>query len=779
MPFIFPDCNNRFPDTASVYNQPGRHLHKKKMYRKISIGIALITGGCSMLYAQKNVRPGAIDTLTPKYLPDVTVVGRNSRSDIQFMPEIVGTSIYAGKKNTLVILDNVQGNVVTNNMRQVLAKVPGVQIWESDGSGIQIGIAARGLSPNRSWEFNIRQNGYDIAADPFGYPEAYYNPQLQAVQRIEVVRGQGSLQYGPQFGGMVNYVLRNGSEINKPFAGEFQQTAGSNGLFNSYVALGGETKKMHYYSFFDHRQAAGWRQNSRYYTDAGFATFTYRISSKLSVGVEGLQSHIRSQQPGGLTDAKAASDPQFSLRSRNWFDVRWTTMALNANYAFNSHARLSLKVSGIIGDRSSIGYNKAINIADSINPATQQYDNRVVDIDRYRNQSAELRFIADYRIGKTNHTIAGGIRYFNGHTSRLKNGKGSTGTDYTTAITGNFPQDIALHTQNTALFAENIFRIGSKITLVPGIRAEYIHTTADGRLSYNPDGTASNIRNESRQRRFILAGIGATWHVSAGTTIYANASQAYRPMLFSDLTYSPTTDIVDANLKDAKGYNLDLGYRGKIGSYLVFDLGVYYLQYNNRIGTITQQRTDGSFYSFRTNVGNSRSKGIEALVEINPVKALTQNLKWGDVSIFLSYAYTDARYDNLKTVVKNSSNQLVESNLKGKKVENAPLHILRSGITWRIKALTLSGQWSWVEQAYSDANNTVVPTANGQTGLIPAYAVTDITTEYRFSGKFNIKAGINNLGNKRYFTRRSGGYPGPGALPSDGRSIFVSVGARL
>ena len=78
----------------------------------------------------------------------------------------------------------------------------------SDPRGIQIGIAASGLSPNISWEFNVRQNGYDIAADPFGYPEAYYNPQMQAIQRIEIIRGQGALQYGPQFGGMVNYILK-------------------------------------------------------------------------------------------------------------------------------------------------------------------------------------------------------------------------------------------------------------------------------------------------------------------------------------------------------------------------------------------------------------------------------------------------------------------------------------------------------------------------------------------------------------------------------------------
>jgi Fe(3+) dicitrate transport protein len=165
---------------------------------KISLIVSIFLMSCHWANAQNKSQ--FTDSLAPKYLQTVTVVGRNSKSDIHQMPEIVGTSIYAGKKSALIVMDNVNGNVVTNNMRQVMAKIPGIQIWESDGSGIQIGIAARGLSPNRSWEFNVRQNGYDISADPYGYPEAYYNPQLQAVQRIEVLRGQGSLQYGPQYG---------------------------------------------------------------------------------------------------------------------------------------------------------------------------------------------------------------------------------------------------------------------------------------------------------------------------------------------------------------------------------------------------------------------------------------------------------------------------------------------------------------------------------------------------------------------------------------------------
>jgi Fe(3+) dicitrate transport protein len=719
------------------------------------------------------------DSTVPKYLPDVTVVGKNSRSDVQLMPEIVGTSIYAGKKSTLLVLDNVKGNVVTNTMRQVMAKVPGIQIWESDGSGIQIGIAARGLSPNRSWEFNTRQNGYDIAADPFGYPEAYYNPQLQAVQRIEIVRGQGALQYGPQFGGMINYVLRNGSDINKPFAVETQQTVGSNGLFNTYNAIGGETKKFHYYAFFDHRQANGWRQNSRYYTNAGFGTFTWKINRKLSVGAEIMQSHIRSQQPGGLTDAQLLQDARQSFRQRNWFDILWTTTAVTAQYAFTDNARMTAKVFGIFGDRSSIGYLKPITTKDSINPATQQYDYRTVDIDRYRNWGAEIRMISDYKLGGKRQTIAGGVRYFKGNTDRFKNGKGNRGEGYSNAIEGIYPQDIDMTSQNAAIFVENVFYLGKKLLLIPGVRMEYLETTANGRLNLNTDGSANLVNNEKRTRRFVVAGIGAEYHLTKETEVYANLSQAYRPMLFSDLTYSPTTDVVDADLKDAKGYNADLGYRGKLGGYLLFDFSFYHLQYDNRIGTITQQAPNNTFYSYRTNVGNSRSRGVEALVEFNPIRAFCKPTNWGTLNLFVSYSYNDARYNSLRVVTKNASNQLVETNLRNKKVENAPEHIFRGGITWMFKTFSLTGQWSHVSKSYSDANNTEIPTSNGQVGVIPAYTVSDLTASWEVCKHINLKAGINNLGNSRYFTRRSGGYPGPGLLPSDGRSAFVSVGAKF
>jgi Fe(3+) dicitrate transport protein len=731
--------------------------------QKNILQIVLILGLSHSVQAQTT----KIEKDTTKWhnLKDVTIVGRNSKSDYQQIPEIVGTNIYAGKKNALIVLENVQGNIANNTMRQVLAKVPGIHIWESDPSGIQIGIAARGLSPNRSWEFNIRQNGYDIAADPFGYPEAYYNPQLQAVQRIEIVRGQGALQYGPQFGGMVNYILKNGSEINKPVEFETQQTIGSNGLLNSFNAIGGKKGKVNYYSFYDQRNGEGWRDNSQFFTKAGFGSITYNFTNQLSLSFELMHSHIRSQQAGGLTDAQIKKDAQQSFRSRNWFDIKWTTPAITLQYEINDHSRWNTKIFGTIGDRNSVGFLQPITVKDSINLTTNQFNNRVVNLDKYRNYGLESRIITDYFIGKMKNTISGGLRLYTGTTHRLADGKGSTGSDYDVSITGIYPRDVSFESNNAAGFIENIFRLSDKLYLIPGIRYEWLEGAASGRNGINSSGQAINLQNITRSRSFLLGGIGSEYHLTSNTELYANFSQAYRPIQFANLQAPPTTDIVDPDLKDARGYNIDLGYRGKVKNYLQFDISGFYLQYNNRVGTITPS---GANYRLITNVGASTSKGLESYIEFNPVRAFT-NSEHTDLILFSSYAYTDARY----------SGDHKDANTKGKKVENAPQDILRTGLSIGYKGFLFTTQLSHVGGTFSDANNTTTPSMNGNTGFIPAYTITDLTASYKFSKKMNLKAGINNLNDTMYFTRRAGGYPGPGALPGDGRNFFISIGAKL
>jgi len=113
----------------------------------------------------------------------IEIVSKTSTSHLE---DVVDMSIYAGKKSEVIVMDSLVVNTATNNARQIYARVPGLNIWENDGAGIQLSIGGRGLDPNRTSNFNVRQNGYDISADALGYPESYYTPPTEGVERIQV-----------------------------------------------------------------------------------------------------------------------------------------------------------------------------------------------------------------------------------------------------------------------------------------------------------------------------------------------------------------------------------------------------------------------------------------------------------------------------------------------------------------------------------------------------------------------------------------------------------------
>ncbi|MFT6983928.1 MAG: Fe(3+) dicitrate transport protein, partial [Crocinitomicaceae bacterium] len=152
---------------------------------------------------------------------------RLAEFDVGYLPPISGVQITTGT-NSVIELSKLNGAKSTANPREIFAKVPGLNIWESDGSGIQIGIGGRGLSPNRAANFNTRQNGYDISADALGYPESYYTPPIEALKSIQIIRGSASLQFGTQFGGLLNFMIKD-PPANTPLEFTTRNTAGTYG----------------------------------------------------------------------------------------------------------------------------------------------------------------------------------------------------------------------------------------------------------------------------------------------------------------------------------------------------------------------------------------------------------------------------------------------------------------------------------------------------------------------------------------------------------------------
>jgi Fe(3+) dicitrate transport protein len=593
---------------------------------------------------------------------------------------------------------------------------------------------------------------------------------MEVVDRIEIISGASSLQYGPQFGGLMNFILRK-PDLSTKLVVESQNTTGNNGLFSSFNYVGGTSGRLSYTAYYQKRQGNGWRQNSQFNTDHTHGEISYAISNKLKVGAQLTYMQAESQQAGGLTDVEFAQNSQQSKRSRNWFSTPWFIYALTADYVINTNSKLSMKYFGTTAERNSVGFVRAITEVDP-------KGNRQVDRDLYQTNGAEMRYLLDYRLGSWKNTVATGLRYFHGEMQRKLVGIGTPNSDLDLSIQGLYNRDLLFTNSNYATFAETILRPTEKLAVTFGARLEKIDTRMEGQSGLSAAGLPIAVTPDSRGRTFVLLGAGAEYKVSPNTKLYSNIAQAYRPVLSSDLLPPATTDVIDPNLSDAKGYNFDIGYRGEVGNYLTFDIDYFHLDYNNRVGTISQVGSDGKIFQYRTNLGHSVSKGAEAYIEFSPTSAWLKNQRFGNVSVFASLAAIRARYLDFKTT-SIVNGKIVEGNLAGKHVENAPDKINRYGITYSKKGLTVSWQISDIGQAFADASNTVTPNAAATTGLIPAYQVQDISGSYKFKKYAQLKFGVNNITDTRYFTRRSGGYPGPGILPADGRTWYVGLNVKF
>ncbi len=701
-----------------------------------------------------------------KELTEVVIKGYKSVKGMGYLNETHDNIIYAAQKNEVLVLDSIDANTAQDNPRQTLGRVPGSNYSETEGNGFPAnGIGFRGLNPTQSVETNTRQNGYNIAGDIYGYPESYYLPPLEAIDRVDVIRGASSLQFGPQFGGVIDYIVKNGTET-KPFEYSADFTTGNFGLINLFNSVSGTINKWHYYAFVKAEYEKGWRKNSDLRQGTGFARLEYRASDRFKIGIEYSALRNLLHLPGGLDDAAFNQDPNSSFRQRNWLISPWNIIALTSQYKISANTTITLKSALNISSRSIIWHNEegGPQTPDSINIATQTYGPRELEHEYFRNSTTEIRLLSKYMIGGSQQSFAAGLRFYDGWMRRLEGGTGSTGIDADFRNYGSgYINDLQFTTLNVAPFVENIFHAGSRLSIVPGFRFEYIRSTASGHVLDSTETYNINV-SEAKSRYIVLAGLGLQFKTSNNTNIYANLSQAYRPIEYSFL-YPLGLGVdakIDPNLRDITGYNLDIGWRGSVKDYLTFDVSGFFMAFNHNIAIETSNAGANATY-FETNVGDAHHTGIESYVELNVTKLFNSNPGAGSFSFFNSFAYDNAKY--------------VNGLYKGNFAEFAPETIERIGATYIVRKISTTFLLSNTAKSYSDANNTVF-SPNAEVGIVPSYTVLDWSSTFKIKN-YHLKFGINNLANEKYFTLRTVEYPGPGIIPSVGRSFYIGFGGTF
>ena len=701
-------------------------------------------------------------------LENVTIQdARINTFGVRRLNAVEGSNIFEGKKNEVIELRDMALNLATNNSRQTYSKVPGLNIYENDGAGLQLGIGARGLDPNRTSHFNVRQNGYDISADALGYPESYYTPSLEGVDRIEVVRGAASLQYGTQFGGLLNFQMKKGNPDEKAEV-TLRNTAGSFGFFNTFSSVGGQVGKLNHYSFFQYKRGDGWRQNSGFDSKMAYTSLEFEANEKLTLTGQFTYLDYLAQQPGGLTDALFENNPRQSIRDRNWFQVNWNLFSLLADYKINSKLRLNLRNFGLIGGRDALGNLGRIDRID---------DNaeRNLFVDDFRNFGSEARIIYNYKTKTQDQALLLGARYYRGLTFR-KQGLGPEGSEADFRFLNPSKledSDYRFPGKNLALFAENVFNISSDFSITPGIRYEWIETNAEGyynqtikvldpNTGFAVDSTYQITEAKTNSRAFLFGGLGFSYKGIPDQEIYANFSQNYRAINFNDIRVNNPNLVVDEEIQDESGFNIDLGIRGNKEGVFNYDFSVFYLRYNDRIGAVLKTDPENfRIYRFRTNVADAYSFGLEAFGEVDVLKALGNEQSYR-INLFSNFSLIQAKYLNSG-----------ESGVAGNQLELVPPLMIKPGISLTWNKFRMSYQYNYVHQHYTDATNAV-RTPSAVEGIIPSYQVMDLSFQYQVR-RFKLEASVNNLSNEMYFTRRAAGYPGPGIIPADGRSFFLGI----
>ena len=697
------------------------------------------------------------------------VVRANKKKIFQIrrMKDFEETSVFAGKKNEVILLELSMANLASNNARQIYNQIPGLNIYQNDDAGLQLNIGGRGLDPNRTSNFNTRQNGYDISADALGYPESYYTPPAEGLSEIQILRGAASLQYGTQFGGLINFIMKR-PNLDKKLELITRNTIGSNNLFTNFTSLSSKGEKLNYYGYINYKKGDGFRINSNFESVNTFQFLEYNFNDSTSLSSEITYLNYLAQQAGGLSDQMFKEDPYQSNRSRNWFEVDWLLYNIKYKKEFSDKTNFTFSFFGLEAKRNSLGFR-----TNRVSQVDSGQERDLIKGD-FSNFGFESRLLTRYKAFKNKSYFLIGLKYYNSNSSSVQ-GPGSNGIDanfnFQNSLYPNYnnQSDYTYPNKNIALFGENIFYLTENFSITPGFRYENIETKSDGFYRrINLDGAGNVIFNEKydefdvKKRNFLLLGLGISYKPNRNIEMYTNISENYRSVTFADISIINPAYAVNPDIDDEKGYTFDLGFRGNVNRKISYDTNIFLLLYEDRIGFVQKVFPDGNVKSERGNVGNARINGIESLFDFDLNEIFFKNNDI-DINYFVNYSYIESEY--------LESDQV---GIEGNSVEFVPNHNLKTGLKFGYKNLSFNFQYSFISKQFTDSSNAIGGNLSGVIGEIPKYSLADISLSYKLKN-LSFEAGVNNLFNEKYFTRRATGYPGPGIIPSAPRNLYFTM----
>lgn len=686
--------------------------------------------------------PQAAPTRT---LETLTVYGESEDDGIiqnPFPEAVEGQNIFAGKRATVIDLDALP-KVQANNYRQALAMTPGLLYSEETTPLVSLGFRGIG-TPDRAQFLQVLKDGIPIHCDPFGYPEAYYTPPLDVVDRIEFIRGGGGLMYGAQPAGVLNYVTHM-PVTDRPASFRTQNIFGSFGLYSNYTSFSGTSGNTGYYGYYNHRQSDGFRDaNSQYRLDGGLIKLAQAFSkdTRLVLSVD-LYEETHGE-PGGLTLPDWRKNPHQISRPNDHFALSRYALSADLQHHIQTGTDISIKTWVAYLDRQSWRQQGG-----GFGTLPTGLFNKI-EHQTFYSFGFEPRIRHDWEALGGNHTLAAGFQIYKLHSPR-KDREGQTPTALSGILTGSSSfdtEDTNRDVNYASIFAENKFTWGN-LSITPGIRFERIQQSVESE-KWVRSTTSIKKSDVTKTDHQPLLGLGIAYELPRQQQLYINVSQSYRPTIFSQsIVAAPGTTTTDAS--PCIGWSYEIGGRGRPVPWLIYDTSLFVVDLDNRFGVAANKLTS---------VGRSINYGWDASTQIDLIGVAGQvtgrnlNEKLGNLNFYTSVTLLEA--------------QLYGGPNDGKTPAFAPKYMIRTGLIYGIEKAKVS--FLGTLMANHNAADDAAPDRN-----IPSYVTWDLTAEIPVTKRVSVMAGVNNVFDKQYYSRITSA----GVDPSYGRNVYAGFSLQF
>lgn len=626
--------------------------------------------------------------------------------------------------------------------QDLLRKVPGVQVVETEGYGFYPRITIRGIGSDMSRKVLLLEDGAPIALGPFTDPSAYYSPPVERFERVEILKGSGALRFGPStIGGAINYITRN--PPSEP-GGRVNVSGGNMGYRNIFAEYGGSWDTWIGGVSVLHKEGDGWRDMPFEVSDV-VAKAGKAIGEKNFVSVKATYYDMTGQHTyTGLTENEYRQDYKQNKAKNDKMFLNRKSVDLNHDLEISAKTKMKNLFYWNQVERDWWRENFTFNAGTGTNVAGNRNQGRLRDFQVY---GIDSRITHQHELFNIKNELEFGVRYHKEVMDNLRvDGVNGAPSSYQADPSVLPREDDQRSANSIALFLENKFHLSSKLSLTPGVRVESYEQERDIKFWSN-----AAVNQESKVNNTeIVPGIGLVYKLNDNHTIFAGVHKGFAPPRVQDVVDNAA---VATDLDAERSTNFELGARGKHsrGNY---EVTLFRLDFSNQL---VQASQSGGAGAVLTNAGETLNQGLEL-----------------GANYYLFSNFTLAgNYTWLESADLTSTRIIAGSDRKGNRLTYAPEHVANVRLIYKKNKWSGNLGFNYVSEQFSDLENTKEATANGLKGTIPSYTIWDLTLSHQFNPQTRAYSAVRNLFDKEYISSRAptGIFPGLGRMAEVGIEV--------